>query len=196
MDNTLKKLAEKYRSEHVSELDVLTHRYTEPHRHYHTLEHIAYMFNKAKQHNIVLSRAQRHAIWWHDVVYVPGSDKNEENSWFLAQNYHNHLQDVDWMSIIEMIMDTKTHVPRSDESAIVSDLDMFIVAESAVKYHRYAKQIRREFSMVDDVTYKHGRIKFLSNMLLKPIFYSDIFKKYENEASENIKNEIWDLKSC
>jgi predicted metal-dependent HD superfamily phosphohydrolase len=196
MEEILKKYTERYRSEHVSEMEVLTTQYTEPHRRYHTLEHITYMFMKAREHKIQLTRAQTHAIWWHDAVYVPGSATNEEDSVHLAHDYHNHLQDPDWLNICMIIMDTKTHEPRSEESAIVCDLDMLILADVAVKYRRYAKQVRTEFSKYSDEEYRQGRIQFLGNMLLNPIFHSMFFKQYENEASENIKNEIWDLKSC
>ena len=43
-------------------MQVLTNQYTQPHRYYHTLEHIAHMFNTAKLFDIQLTEAQIQAI--------------------------------------------------------------------------------------------------------------------------------------
>ena len=193
MNELMNNLNEHYRQEHVSQIECLTRQYTQSHRYYHTLEHITYMFEIARQYEIALSRAQIHAIWWHDAVYDPTSKTNEEDSWRMAQLYHNHLQDVDWLSIVGMIMDTKTHSPRTEESKIVCDLDMFILAD-VDEYDKYRRLVRQEYSMYSDEEYRQGRIRFLEGLLSKQIFHSDIFKTYhESVAKVNIKDEIRDL---
>jgi len=175
-------------------LQLLTKQYTQPHRRFHTLEHIAYMFRKANEHDISLNRAQTLAIWWHDAIYVPGAADNEEKSCRLAHDYFNHLQDVDFINIMIMIQDTKTHIPRTAESAIVCDLDMMILADTKIAYRRYAKQVRQEFNMVPDDQYRQGRIQFLGELMLTPIYHSDVFKKYRERAISNITEEIKSLK--
>lgn len=171
-------------------LNVLTKAYTEPHRCYHTLEHIAHMFNVARAHNIELSKAQTHAIWWHDAVYVPGSKDNEDNSCIMMSQYYN--SDANYFNVVRMILDTRDHIPHSEESAVVCDLDMFGFVESTTKHQSINRQIEEEFTLagVTPDDYHNGRIKFLESLLTKPVFHSEVFKKYNKHAQERIKIDI------
>ena len=45
----------------------LTRRYAEPHRHYHTLEHVAGMLYEGRA--FPLDDGQVLAVWFHDAVY-------------------------------------------------------------------------------------------------------------------------------
>lgn len=177
----------------MDSLQVLTKQYTQPHRQFHTLEHIAYMFRKATEHGESLNDSQCQAIWWHDAVYVPGNRTNEFDSCQLMHKYLYHDETM-YERVAEMIMDTSTHTPRNMESAIVCDLDMLILADTKVAYRRYAKQVRREFKVIPDEQYRQGRIQFLSELLLTPIYHSHTFKKYRERAIANITEEIKSLK--
>lgn len=177
----------------MDHLQLLTKQYTQPHRRFHTIEHIAYMFRKANEHDISLTRAQTLAIWWHDAVYKPGSPTNEADSIDLMRQHVNFTNDI-WARSVDMIVDTMTHTPRTAESAIVCDLDMMILADTKVAYRRYAKQVRQEFNMIPDAQYRQGRIQFLGELILTPIYHSDVFKKYRERAITNITEEIKSLK--
>ena len=60
----------------------LTRRYTEPHRRYHDLRHIADMLCKGEA--LKLSDEQVMAVWFHDAIYDPTSKTNEADSAVLA----------------------------------------------------------------------------------------------------------------
>lgn len=122
-------------------IEVLTKAYLEPHRHYHTLEHIIYMFNKAKEWEWQPSDELIYAIWFHDAVYEPGAKDNEEKSikmlmdvvsipagskgWFVGSNDHI-------VRARAMILDTKTHIPTIEESKQLIDLDLAILGEDEI----------------------------------------------------------------
>jgi predicted metal-dependent HD superfamily phosphohydrolase len=66
--------------------DRLVATYSEPHRFYHTLEHLAEMFKVAGKlaDAAVDVAALQLAIWFHDAVYDPRATDNEERSAALA----------------------------------------------------------------------------------------------------------------
>ncbi len=181
----------------MSSLKILTEQYTQPHRKYHTLEHIAYMFNIAKEFKIELTEAQKLAIWWHDAVYTVGSSINENDSIVLMINtIGKQIDDSLLTTIVDIIWDTKhERAPRTEESAIVCDLDMYGFADIFDVNYRMQQQVYSEFrghlSMND---FRINRIKFLQKLKGTPIFYSNIFNSYRGKAVHNIEKEIKDLK--
>lgn len=175
----------------TTELDVLTRAYTEPQRKFHTLEHIAFIFNTARDHGIKLTNAQTKAIWWHDAVYVPGSAINENDSIILFKNTVKMDDDKEFLRVVDMIWDTKhDREPRTEESAIVCDLDMFGFAADWSYQERLNKQIYDEFSFVPRDLFRQGRIKFLKGVLDTPIYYSETFKPYAKIARYTIEHEL------
>jgi predicted metal-dependent HD superfamily phosphohydrolase len=174
-------------------LNVLTEHYTQSHRKYHTLEHIAYMFKTANDHAVLLTEAQKIAIWWHDAVYVPGSKTNERDSIVLMINTIKLPHDL-LDRVVGMIEDTITHVPRTKESEIVSDLDMFGFAAPTIDQTRFTKQIYDEFKHVPIKDFRTGRLQFLEGVKAAPIYYSDVFKQYSDRAIQCIDNELAELR--
>src|SRR5262245_10907424 len=67
-------------------LDRLVSAYSEPHRYYHTLEHLAEMFKVAGKLADAATdpAAVQLAIWFHDAVYDSRATDNEERSAALA----------------------------------------------------------------------------------------------------------------
>lgn len=189
---TFVELYKRCRDSGAREIDILTQQYTESHRKYHTLDHIAFMFMKAREHGIQLNSAQLRAIWWHDAVYIPGDSMNEAYSAYLAKRYHA-MRD-DWDLIEQIIVDTKTHQTTIEESAVVCDLDMLILAQNRDVYQQYTNQIRAEYAQFDDDTYFNSRIKFLISLMERDIYHSKTFKKYEQVAKINVNNELLRLR--
>ena len=67
--------------------ETLTHRYSEPHRHYHTRRHIADCLAEfdVVRFNASRPEAVEFALWFHDAVYNPKATDNEEQSAALAK---------------------------------------------------------------------------------------------------------------
>src|SRR4051794_22476684 len=66
--------------------DRLVAAYSEPHRHYHNLEHIAEMLRVVDRLSKFAADpdAVRLAVWFHDAVYDPRAKDNEKLSAILA----------------------------------------------------------------------------------------------------------------
>jgi predicted metal-dependent HD superfamily phosphohydrolase len=169
----------------------LTKRYSEPHRYYHTLEHIAQMFALAKRWDQKLSEVQQMAVWWHDAVYDPARNDNEYQSVRLL------YQQVPWASNVigRIILDTKDHKPIMPESHLVLDLDMAILGAENLKYRKYAKQVRREYRFAPDDLYRVGRADFLHKAMVSAeadkLFFTTHGKQLNETACENMR---WELK--
>ena len=181
-------------------LSEITKRYLESHRHYHTLEHITRMFMDARRFNVDLTEEQVWAIWLHDLVYEPGADDNEERS---AEEglkllgrygiYSGPGATRDLGAIERIILDTKDHVARHEQSATVIDLDLLGFADSWNSYLNAASRIRAEFGVRNpyDPNWLKGRIEFLKGMMNRdPFFLTESFSHLEIKAKANISHEL------
>ncbi len=169
----------------------LSSHYMDKNRYYHNLEHIHAIFQALE--NIDLSHALEFAIFYHDVIYDVKSAKNEELSALFCQKALTKLsvpKDI-ITKTTNIILDTKTHTPTTDDSIYMIDADLSIFSTDSRTYQKLSKQIRKEYAMYDDATYTKGRIKVLKSFLDKEkIFISKEFNKHENKARQNIQNEI------
>lgn len=143
-------------------------RWKEPHRYYHTLEHLE---DLCTQFDCIENEEQRYVLYctalFHDIVYVPASPDNEEESVkILKQNLneeHPHFR-----AIHDIILDTKDHVPHSELSEIFCKADMKKISHSSIdELMDWDKKIFLEFQKFDYSYYRSKRIEFLQEMVKK-----------------------------
>jgi pantetheine-phosphate adenylyltransferase len=135
-------------------------RYDEPHRFYHNIEHIQKMLNSAKEQGI-LSDDLFLAIVFHDIIYNPKENNNEELS---AELFYSYLK-VDYIK--QAILETKTHKPTSLLSMQLCDLDLSVLREDYETFMDFENKIFKEYQFVDCKTYKIKRLEILSNLGVK-----------------------------
>lgn len=183
-------------------IDVLTRAYLEPHRFYHSLEHINFMFAKAKEWKWELTEELIYAIWFHDAIYQPGAKDNEEKSaeLFWAWKYtitkkENWGENKPQYEIIrQMILDTKTHIPTIEESKRLIDLDLAILAEEFnIKITKYFTSYKKIYSLQKgDENYLYSR--YLENIRKE---YSQAFEEKMEKlvrayhSSEPVNRQIY-----
>ena len=179
--------------------------YSEPHRHYHNLNHLNHMFHeldscKTDSCNAVTNE-MLWAVWYHDFIYKPGAKTNEAKSAKKAKESMGKL-DIQQSSIdkvVSHILVTENHQCETNDSdtQFFLDADMAILGSDEISYAKYRKAVRQEHSNIPDFLFNRGRKKFLSTVLeQKFIFASSYFKnRYEQIARENIKSELLALKT-
>jgi predicted metal-dependent HD superfamily phosphohydrolase len=146
--------------------DRLVERYTEPHRHYHTLEHIGEMLRVAGRlaKEVKDPASLQLAIWYHDAIYDPTRSDNEAQSAALA---HEELKifAIPTELIEERILatDHKSDPRECLENAIILDADLAILGASVARYDRYAVDIRKEYGYVPEAEYRAGRAAVLKS---------------------------------
>lgn len=180
-------------------LNTLCTAYNEPHRHYHNLNHIAYMLAQLDSANSATPIA-RWATWYHDIVYRPRKSDNEHKSAVIALQTMTELGiDPSTSTTVSQIINaTKSHRPNKnadDSCKSVLDADMAILGAPEQEYKNYGRQVRKEFSAIPNFLYKRGRKKFLQSVLNQErIFTTEYFyREFENSARNNVQHEITTL---
>jgi predicted metal-dependent HD superfamily phosphohydrolase len=161
-------------------LSDLVRAYAEPHRHYHTLEHIATLLGLLDKHGATVADrdAIRLAILFHDAVYDPARSNNEAASAALAACHLAglHLAPPLIADVKRFILATR-HGPDAEPAAadadlaLLLDLDLAVLAAAWPEYLTYTQQIRREYAIYPDAIYRPGRRRVLEAFLARPRLY-------------------------
>jgi predicted metal-dependent HD superfamily phosphohydrolase len=172
--------------------------YSEPHRAYHNLSHVESLLALADsfQAHFANSAAVRFAIWFHDAIYNPHSNENEQRSAELAvEKLPQLMVDENTIGAVrEMILATRAHQTdnNSNDLKLFLDLDLSILGAVPEIYQSYSTAIRQEYSWVPGFLYRRKRKQILTSFLQRPmIYYSDLLReKFEVQARINLKNEL------
>ena len=182
--------------------DRLVAAHSEPHRFYHTLEHVHEVLRVAGRLADAATdpSAVQLAAWFHDAVYDPRAADNEARSAAHAVELLAPLGVPESVlgHVADMIRAT-AHTATADvdaDTAVLLDADLAILSAEDRRYARYAADIRREYAWVDDAAYQVGRTKVLQGFLHRPRIYRTerMFAAAEHAARRNIGSEIERLK--
>ena len=171
--------------------------YSEPQRHYHTLQHIGHClleFDEAA-HLTGNPKAVEVALWFHDAIYEPRAHNNEERSAELAGRFLAETEaGPEFCNVVtQHILATRHHTgePGSD-SLIVVDIDLAILGQARAVFDDYERRIRLEYSWVAEHLFAEKRAEILRRFLTREkIYSSELFStKYEAAARENLARSI------
>ncbi len=175
--------------------------HSEPHRHYHNLQHISEClaeFDALRQlaHE---PAAVELAIWFHDAVYNPRAADNEERSAELArQRISAGGGNADLCgSVVALVMATKSHDPSLHPDApLLVDVDLSIFGKPPERFDEYETQIRQEYSWVPEATFREKRAEILERFLARKRIYNTevVFVRYEQQARKNLHASLHRLK--
>lgn len=175
--------------------------YSGRHRHYHNLNHIAYLYTWLDEYidKIINPAVIGFAILYHDVVHDADSLDNEDQS---AEFAEAHLRQLNVNQ--GLINNTKTFIKATKDHRIPGgislhndlsfflDFDMAILGVNEEMYKLYSEKIRQEYSIYPDPLYKAGRKLALQKVLaLDNIFTTNKFREVmEQKARQNINREL------
>lgn len=171
--------------------------YNEKHRAYHTVTHISHCLVNFDAHRKLTEKpdAVELAIWFHDSIYRPFSNTNEEDSadWaveFLGkQNASSGLSEV----VYKLIMATKHNVENlSNDESVLVDIDLAILGSEPQEYAVFESDIRTEYKRVPKLVFNKKRANLLQSFLSREHIYShEPFQElYESKARINITSAI------
>jgi len=153
------------------DIRIILDKWSEPHRIYHNLSHLQDLISQINEDygNGELNQYQRDKLFivalFHDIVYEPTSEFNEENSANFFMSLVNEKFDIDIVEIKQMILDTKNHIPSTPLSEKFINYDMKICERNIEELTGWEDSIREEFSMFGNEEYKEGRIIFLEKII-------------------------------
>jgi predicted metal-dependent HD superfamily phosphohydrolase len=186
---------------------IITQRYDEPHRSYHTLRHLEYIFRQFDfyvsyfphmEQNTCDRNAFEFAVFFHDLIYYtepPRSNHNEEESASLFEElFRNDLDAALVKTVSMLILATKNHSQESSNTVIslFLDLDLSILGGNRLEYQDYAMQIRYEYQAVPAPVYCTERARFLRNLLAsgRPLFRCFQVRRDKEELAWS--NILWE----
>lgn len=180
----LKKLISNILDKYNIHLDYygIVQKYSEPHRFFHTMEHITRLINEILK--LDLSDKERDILIltaiFHDIIYNPQRHDNEDESALLLKDKTSFPWNEDIEHVYRIILTTKTHEKTGDRlTDIFLDLDMSTLTDTTfVEMLQYERKVFKEYQFVDYKTYKEERVKFLLKTLDQP---------YGKKNEQNIK---------
>ena len=165
--------------------------YQESHRFYHNKKHLDMVLFAYDRIANGANASDYFAILYHDAIYDPKSNTNEEDSAELfRKDFVDTLESCIFERAYHAILGTKHGSKYPVVSEYVHDSDLAILGAPSAIYEDYANNVRKEFSFVNDIAWNEGRIKALESFKKQKIFLSEEFQFLEEQAKTNITIEI------
>lgn len=150
----------------------------EPHRHYHTLQHLRECLAHCEAAAMLARRPDdvELALWFHDAVYDPRRGDNEQRSadWarsgIVAAGCAEGVAD----RVAALVLATAGHeAPADDPDAqLLLDIDLAVLGAGEVRFAEYERQVRAEYAHVAEADWRAGRARVLEGFLSRPRIYA------------------------
>ena len=180
--------------------DQLIARYSEPHRHYHTRQHLQECFAHLQALKAFAQQPAEIelALWFHDAIYETGRKDNEAKSaeWARDSVLATGLSNDFAARIFDLVMVTKHDAfPEKIDAEILVDIDLGILGAAPGRFDEYERQIRAEYSWVPMPLYRKRRRTLLQGFASRPFIYcTEPFREsYEMQARDNIARALENL---
>mmetsp|Transcript_12402 Transcript_12402/g.15503 ORF Transcript_12402/g.15503 Transcript_12402/m.15503 type:complete len:332 (-) Transcript_12402:545-1540(-) len=160
------------------------------------------------------------STFFHDAVYVPRSNTNEEDSATLFRQFMSELASAPGAPaaatakkesrshaslrerVVRYVLATKRHILATDQEKnddclkLFLDVDMSVLGKEDTAYDVYAGLIREEYEFVDREVYCETRAGILERFLESDVFFSKEMKVgLEDRARRNLQREVIMLKA-
>ncbi|CAN5746147.1 hypothetical protein BH24ACT6_BH24ACT6_18880 [soil metagenome] len=136
------------------------------------------------------------AAFFHDIVYEPTRNDNEERS---ARVAAARLTDLGWpddrvRTVARVVRVTQRHLPGDEDidAMVLCDADLTVLGTSPEDYVAYTSGVRREYRHVDDDAWRTGRTHVLHAFLARDSIYqtTPAIDRWEARARANITSEL------
>ena len=182
------------------EYTLLQNLYSDGKRYYHNMLHVHKVLTEFDyvKHLAENPMALELAIFYHDAIYDPMQNDNEEESArLLARSGVRSAIDI---KIIDkaylLVMATKHESPPlTIDEKIITDCDISSLGKSDREFDEQNYDVWQEYSFLPKDIFFQRRKQLLQQFLDKPsIYQTDFFrKKYEVQAQKNIRRAIVNL---
>lgn len=162
-------------------------------RHYHDRRHLVAVLDAVT--TLDGSDTVLMSAWWHDAIYDPRRDDNEQRSADLAAETLAGLglDPAVITEVVRLVLLTIDHVTvESDvDGQVLCDADLGVLAGEPAVYDSYVADVRREYAFVDDTGWRAGRSTVLRQLLALPGLYrTPTGRTWESAARANLSREL------
>jgi predicted metal-dependent HD superfamily phosphohydrolase len=171
--------------------------WSEPHRRYHDLAHLAAVLGivGVLAGSATDPDAVRLAAWYHDVAYEPDRSDNEQVSAERARvGLRGLVPDERVAEVHRLVLLTAGHDPAPGDAngAVLCDADLAVLAGPPDAYAAYASAVRAEYGHLTDAEFTAGRIAVLEHLLALPALFRtpDAARQWAEPARANLTAEL------
>jgi len=170
--------------------------YSEPHRKYHTIQHLNECFAHLESMRSLANHPEVElALWFHDAIYDTSKKDNEKRSaeWARDSVLDASVAREQAERIYELVMATMHNaVPVGKDAEVLVDIDLGILGAETARFDEYEVQVREEYSWVPESVYREARRKILEEFVRREWIYStERFRsEYEARARDNLARSL------
>jgi predicted metal-dependent HD superfamily phosphohydrolase len=183
----------------------LIERWSEPHRHFHNLRHLAAVLHRVDElaHETHEPDLVRLAAWYHGAVFdadrkVAYATRGGEQTTLSADLARTQLTELGMSAraadrVGELVDNLARHkpLPNDFDSAVLNDADLGMLAAEPQRYKAYVAEIRSEYGHIPLPDYLDARIKVVTKLLGRPRLYSSpLGITWEEPARQNLDAEL------
>ncbi|MFG6485535.1 N-methyl-D-aspartate receptor NMDAR2C subunit [Roseateles sp. BYS78W] len=175
----------------------LLSRYAEPHRAYHTQQHLAECLALFDEFRALAERPAEVeiALWFHDAVYDVHRHDNEAVSADWARTAlldAGASPDVAGRVAALVLATRHSAAPATVDEQLLVDIDLAILGAAPARFAEYEAQIRVEYGFVPPAVFKEKRGAILAGFLARPVLYGTaaLHARFEAAARANLRQAI------
>jgi predicted metal-dependent HD superfamily phosphohydrolase len=175
----------------------LLSRYGEPHRAYHTLQHLQECLALRQEMAAPCSSTAEIdiALWFHDAIYEPSRNDNEARSadWLDAVSIEAGVTGDVRNRLHSLVMVTRhSAMPATPDEAMLVDIDLAILGAPPERFAEYEAQVRQEYRWVPEWLYRRKRREILAGFLDRDTIYSTAAgrQRFEAQARRNLTASV------
>ncbi len=162
--------------------------WAEPHRSYHTLEHLAECLEVLAYSTAPADPPAEVevALWFHDAIYDVHSHDNElrSASWAQQELRAHGAAPAAAERVYQLVMATQHAAqPQTPDGQLLVDVDLSILGAPPARFAAYEAQIRQEYAWVPDDVFRTKRGEILRGFLARPTLYSTAYFRTTREAA-------------
>jgi predicted metal-dependent HD superfamily phosphohydrolase len=172
-------------------------RYEEPHRRYHTVQHLDECFARLDEAPVAVAHRYEVelALWFHDAVYDTRRQDNEAQSAALArrEGARAGLPEAVLARLVTLILATRHDAsPATPDEALLVDVDLAILGAPVDRFDEYERQVQAEYAWVPAPLFRRKRREILGAFLSRPSVYgTEAFRaRFEDAARANLSRSI------
>lgn len=171
--------------------------YSEPQRHYHTLQHLVECIAHFEASAPLASEPGEVeiALWFHDGIYDVRGKSNEKRSadWAVSVLSASGADATRCQRVANLILATCHDAsPTDQDQQLLVDIDLAILGADRQRFAEYDAQVRAEYSWVPGIVYRMKRRGVLRGFLAHPYIYSTGYFRdnFEEQARINLESML------
>ena len=137
------------------------------------------------------------ALWFHDLVHMPGRADNEVRSAEQFRSLSNGQLTTHFIEAVERLIRSTQHLTLSDnlDEQFVCDVDLSGLAKPWDTFIADTHLLRQENEASDNATFQAGLRHFFNHLLDRPHIYGASWfrSRGETTARKNIKRLLTDM---